>query len=77
MKNVQISQELFMQLLRFHLIGDENCERKIKQELERKLDRMVMRDLYGKSKTAPTEREREQATKEYLDRRGVPDSFRW
>ena len=46
-------------------------------ELEKKLDKMVMRDLYGKSKTAPTEEEREQARKEYLDRRGVPESFRW
>ena len=77
MKNVQISQELFMQLLRFHLIGDESCEGKIQQELEQKLDRMAMRDLYGKAKTAPTEGEREQARKEYLDRRGVSDSFRW
>lgn len=44
-----------MQLLRFHLIGDESCEKNIKQSLEQKLDRMVLRDLYGKSKTAPTE----------------------
>lgn len=66
-----------MQLLRFHLIGDEGCEKNIKQSLEQKLDRMVLRDLYGKAKTAPTEGEREQARKEYLDRRGVPDSFRW
>ncbi len=77
MKNVQISQELFIQLLRFHLVEDESCEREIKQELERKLDRMVLRDLFGKSKTAPTKEEREQARKEYLDRRGVPESFRW
>lgn len=77
MKNVQISQELFMQLLRFHLVEDESCEREIKQELEKKLDRMVLRDLFGKSKTAPTKEEREQARKEYLDRRGVPESFRW
>ena len=77
MKNVQISQELFMQLLRFHLMEDADCETEIKQELEKKLDKMVMRDLYGKSKTAPTEEEREQARKEYLDRRGVPESFRW
>ena len=77
MRNVQISQELFMQLLRFHLMEDESCEREIKQELEKKLDRMVMRDLFGKSKTAPIEEEREQARKEYMDRRGVPESFRW
>ena len=55
MKNVQISQELFMQLLRFHLMEDVDCENEIKQELEKKLDKMVMRDLYGKFKTAPTE----------------------
>lgn len=77
MKNVQISQELFMQLLRFHLVEDNSCEREIKRELEKKLDRMVLRDLFGKSKTAPTKEEREQARKEYLDRRGVPESFRW
>ena len=28
-------------------------------------------------KTAPTEEQREQARQEYLDRRGVPESFRW
>lgn len=77
MKNLQISQELFMQLIRFHLMEDESCEKEIKQELEKKLDRMVMRDLFGKSKTASTEEEREQARKEYLDRRGVPENFRW
>lgn len=76
MGNVQISQELFMQLLRFHLVEDESCEKEIKQGLEKKLDRMVMRDLYGKFKTAPTEEERERARKEYLDRRGVPENFR-
>ena len=74
MGNVQISQELFMQLLRFHLIEDESCEKEIKKELEKKLDKMVMRDLFGKSKTAPTKEERERARKEYLDRRGTDKS---
>ena len=66
-----------MQLLRFHLMEDVDYENEIKQELEKKLEKMVMRDLYGKFKTAPTEEEREQARKEYLDRRGVPEGFRW
>ena len=66
-----------MLLLRFHLMEDVGCESEIKQELEKKLDKMVMRDLYGKFKTAPTEEERERARKEYLNRRGVPESFRW
>ena len=77
MRYVQISQELFMKLICFHLIEDESCEREIKKELEKKLDKMVMRDLFGKSKTAPTKEEREQARKEYLDRRGVSEKFRW
>ena len=63
MRNVQISQELFMQLLRFHLIEDESCEKEIKKELEKKLDKMVMRDLFGKSKTAPTKEERDRQEK--------------
>ena len=31
-----------MQLLRFHLVEDESCEKEIKQGLEKKLDRMVI-----------------------------------
>ena len=45
--------------------------------LEKKLDALVLRELYGKSKTALTEEEREKARQEYLDRRGIPNSFRW
>jgi hypothetical protein len=77
MKNVQISQELFMKLLRYHLIDDFSCEGDIKKGLEQKMDAMVDRELYTKSKTAPSKEEREKARQEYLDRRGVPDSFRW
>ena len=77
MGNVQISQELFMQLLRFHLVEDGSCEKEIKQGLEKKLDAMVNREVYSKSKTAPTEEEREKFRQEYLDRRGLPENFRW
>lgn len=42
-----------------------------------KLDSISMRLLYSQYKTAPTEEEKEKARKEYLDKRGVPDSFRW
>ena len=49
-----------------------------KHDKEKKGDiAMVMRELYTKYKTAPTEGEKEKARKEYLDRRGVPESFRW
>ena len=77
MKQIQIPEQLFMELVKFHLLDmDENFPN-IKQGLEKKLDALVMRDLYSKYKTAPTEEEREQARKGYLDRRGVSEKFRW
>ena len=36
MGNVQISQELFMQLLRFHLVEDETCMENLKLLRQRK-----------------------------------------
>ena len=77
MKNVQISQELFVALLHYHLSGENEYEEVIEQGLEQKLDAMLRHELYAQYKTAPTEEQREQARQEYLDRRGVPESFRW
>ncbi len=77
MKNVQISKELFVAIMRYFMLEQEELLPQIKQGLEKKLDAMVMRELYTKYKTALTEEEKEKARKEYLDRRGVPESFRW
>lgn len=77
MKNVQISRELFVALLHYLLSGENEYEEVIEQGLEQKLDAMLRHELYAQYKTAPTEEQREQARQEYLDRRGVPESFRW
>ena len=77
MKNVQISQELFFLLVRYFLVGQEETKVEIVKALEKKVDALVMRELYTQYKTAPTEEEKEKARREYLDKRGVPDSFRW
>ena len=61
----------------YHLRGEDDFEEEIRQGLEQKLDAMMNRQLYSRYKTAPTEEEREQARQEYLDRRGVPQSYRW
>lgn len=63
--------------MKYHLMEDESCEEDIRRGLEKKLDALVMHELYTQSKIAVTEEEREKARKEYLDRRGVSDSFRW
>lgn len=77
MKNIQISEQLFFSLVRYHLVEMESELPQIKKGLMDKMETMVMRELYSKYKTAPTEEEKEKARQEYLDKRGVPDSFRW
>ena len=59
MKQVQIPQELFVLLIRYHLMEDDSNVDEIRIGLEKKLDALVLRELYGKSKTALTEEERE------------------
>lgn len=77
MKNAQIPYDLSMELLHYHLVREDDYAEDIRRGLQEKLDAMVRHELYMKYKTAPTEEEREQARLEYLDRRGVPESFRW
>lgn len=77
MKNVQISKELFVKLIKYHHFEMYEFEDEIKNDLEKKLNSIVMREHYTTYKTAPTEQEREEARKKYLNERGVPESFRW
>ena len=77
LKNVQISEELFFALLKYHLVEIDDVLPEIKKGLEEKLEAMVKRDLYTKYKTAPTEEEREKARQEYLEKVGMHRSFRW
>lgn len=77
MKNVQISEELFIAIIRYFMLEQGELLPQIKQGLEKKLDAMVMRELYIKYKIVPTGEEKEKARKEYLNKRGVPESFRW
>ena len=75
--NVQIPYDLFVDLELYHLNGEGDFEEDIRLGLEQKLDAMLNRQLYSQYKTAPTGEQREQARQEYLDRRGVPESYRW
>ena len=77
MKSVQIPYDLFIDLTMYHLQSEDDFEEEIRQGLEQKLDAILNRQLYSRYKTAPNEEEREQARQEYLDRRGVPQSYRW
>ncbi len=77
MKNVQISQELFMQLLRFHLMKDESCEKEIKKELEKSWTEWSCVTFWKIKNCTDRGRTGTGKKKEYLDRRGVLESFCW
>lgn len=74
---IQIPESLFMALMKYHMLEMEECLPEIKSGLEGKLEAMVKRELYTKSKTAETEAEREEARKKYLDKVGMHRDFRW
>ena len=57
MKSVQISYDLFVALVEYHLAYDDDYAEEIHRGLEQKLDAMVRHELYAKYKTAPTAEE--------------------
>ncbi len=77
MRQIKISEELFIRLVKYHLLELETDKNEIEKELQKKLDSMIMRELYTEYKTASSEELKEKARQEYLDKRGVLDSFRW
>ena len=84
MANVQIPEELFFKLFRYHCMNEfledqeeADLQQDISLAIEKKLDAMALRNQYTMYKTAPTAEEREKARKEYLDKRGIHKDFRW
>ena len=77
MKQVQISEDLFLSLIKYHILEYHNDEKEIVKKLQEKIDSVINRNLYTKYKTAPSEAEKEKARQEYLNRKGIHASFRW
>ena len=77
MKQVQISEDLFLSLVKYHIVEYYNDEKKIIKELKEKEDKIISRSLYTKYKTAPTEEEKEKVRQEYLNQKGIHSNFRW
>ena len=66
-----------VELVKFHLLGQTDAEEEVKTQLLKKLDALAEHQLYTRSKNAASQNEREQASKEYLERRGISAAFRW
>ena len=89
-KQVQISEKTFCDMFMVcHIVLNDEiraCLEKDKLDiverlevaLNDKLDKMVLHNIYSKSKdTNLTDTEREQARQEYLNRKGIHRDFRW
>ena len=85
MKKIQITQNLFVKILKyfyseeFELDDDELCElyRDIKKDIDQKLDAISKRSYYTEYKTAATAEAKEQARQKYLDAVGMHRDFRY
>ena len=76
---IRIEMEMyeFRELILWCMDLPEYEKTRLWKMLNRKLNDMIDRDLFTKHKTAPTPEQRETARQQYLDRRGIPESFRW
>lgn len=85
MKRIQITQELFVKMLKyfyseeFELDEDELCElyHEIQKDIDKKLDAISRRSYYTEYKTADTAEAKEQARQKYLDAVGMHRDFRY
>lgn len=85
MKKIQITQDLFVKMIKyfyseeFELGDDELFElyRDIKKGIEQKLDAISRRSYYTEYKTADTDEAKEQARQKYLDAVGMHKDFRY
>ena len=85
MKKIQITQGLFVKMLKyfyseeFELDDDELCElyHEIKKGIDKKLDAISRRSYYTEYKTADNAEVKEQARQKYLDAVGMHRDFRY
>ena len=71
MHNIQITEKLFIELVKYHLLDiDEEqkkeLEKAIKEELESKLTKLVNRNLYSKYLQAEQGQNKKEALEKYI-----------
>ena len=78
-KNIQISQETFLNLIKYFCLDDSSVElyNSLKSDLEAKLDKIIAHETYSQYKTADSPEDREKARQQYLELKGIHKDFRW
>ena len=85
MKKIQITQDLFVKMIKYFYgdefeVGDDELfklYREIKKGIEQKLNAISRRNYYTEYKTANTDEAKEQARQKYLDAVGMHKDFRY
>ena len=77
MKQIQIPESLFYDLILYHLCELDNPKERIHKALTDKMDAILRREYFTQYKTALDEAKREEARKAYLERAGILSDFRW
>ena len=76
-KKMMIDEDLFRMMYQYFIYDREDLRQEISEGLVEKMDRLIDRDLYTTSLTAGTDEERESNRIAYLNRKGIPEEFRW
>lgn len=78
-KSVQIPYDLFVDLVLYHLNGEDDFDEEIRQGLEQKLDAMLNRQLYSQSKFSEEQEQiipkQNSLSCEFLQRVGITIGF--
>lgn len=85
MKKIQITQDLFVQMVKYFFsdelgFDDDDVSEfyhDIKKGIDKKLDAISKRGYYTEYKTADTDEAKEQARQKYLDAVGMHKDFRY
>lgn len=75
MKQIQIPESLFYDLVLYHLYDMTEPEERIRKALNDKMEAVLRRECYTQYKTAPDEAKREEARKAYLESAGILPGF--
>lgn len=78
MHNIQITEKLFIELVKYHLLDiDEEqkkeLEKAIKEELESKLTKLVNRNLYSKYLQAEQGQNKREALEKYIKSKNLEE----
>ena len=85
MKKIQITQELFVKMLKYFYSDELEFDDyelnelyyDIKNGIDKKMDAISRRSYYTEYRTAETDAAREKARQKYLDAVGMHKDFRW